>query len=524
MFLPGMNYQDYAWDLTKKALGMAALEAFRKIGVPRLIDDNYFEQNLLDVRMEMSNTLLRLQSRLVKTRNGQDRDAFELASELVLALTPLCYLDPANPTISSKDWKRIIWPKDARPKFFTALIRKITEACGGKAALDVPDNVLRKIANDVFADLRDEVDVQSFKAETGESMTVNHLHNIRKVDQGSHAVRAILENWSSNKEYASLILGYAVEAEPIEHRRLRNGGRCKAEWLLRWSEYFGAFNDARKKGGASPAVSSMPAVGCFHTRSKQFTPSVKNIDEILKLLDPFTGRYQAVANSSLNLDSFIGVLENFDADIVDDAQHASRVRAAEHEAVADESDQGCTDALPEQDESEDASMAELDALLATHPAEDDVEADVDILDKDALEAPPGNIGIAAEIVSDTQDSEGEQDDIDRPNPWTGVWRLLENYALPIQVGVLRELSKTLDNDDLLDAIESMGLFEAWGLELNVNLLTDAELARRLPRKPNGKLVSAGTVKNWIAKAQAEFLGSAMQTYAGTIGGAGRKGE
>lgn len=576
MFLPGMNYQDNAWELTKKALGLAALEAIRAIGVARLIDDAHFTRNLSRFRVKMSSVLLRMQGHLERTRNGHDRDAFELASDLVLALTPSARdidtntafhrrLEAMRPALlrfaqlqsgdgglaedalqdvligvleqperfaglsassiygmikcklsSARDPAdgALDGPNQERPKYFSILIGKIEDACGENSPPDTPDSVLRQIANEVFADLRDEVDVQGFRAETGEAMSVNRLRNIRKVDEASNTVKAMLANWTAHKQYVGLILGYEVMAEPIEHRHLLNGGRCKAEWLLRWSEHFGRFNRVGKNGKPSKAADSQPAMGKFHNRSKQFTATVDNIEEFLKLLDPLMGRYHPVLGGRQSPSDLQAILEDIEADVVDDAQHASRVLASDGQADTAEPERELAD-----DEQE---PAQLDALAMAY-VDVDADADADAWDAaeepDPFEAPPGNGRVSAEGGGDGDEADAESD-----VSYLQELRLrLQHYALPIQVGVLRDLSVKCDGDDLLDAIEYMGVFDAWGLERDVNLLTNVELARRLPKKLNGNSVSPGTVKNWIAKAQEELCAFASAIRQGA-GDTGKNGE
>ncbi|MEN9865753.1 MAG: hypothetical protein RL748_1343 [Pseudomonadota bacterium] len=492
MFLPGMHYQDAAWEVCKKSLGLAVLQAVHGIGLPRLLDTGAITPKLVLLNTSISHTLLRMQGYLQQTRNNLDCDAYDMATQLLWAFAPFVPVVPfvaADPPLAagSADTTDPVAP------YCQTWLNKLAKACpAGKHAL--ADSIVRKISNDVLADLRDEMDVQAFMAATGEPMNVNRLHNLRKVDHASHRVREVLLNWRAHGDYASFILGYEVLAEPIEARLLAKGGRCKPEWLLRWSEHHQHIHPTGKPGP-------------FHTRSKQFTASIHNLTHMLQLLDPLTGTWAGWQNSA-PLDDWLPHLREIEAAVVDDSHHPTRI-------VSDDAEP--PPMVPDEDEIDD-EVAHL------HMAE------VPDLDFNLT----GEVGMAWDSLADEEELQAEQafaaiplQEHDEPDnleqaasdPWQDVWQKLAIWPLPIQVAILRDLGEELAPTFLQEALEQMDIFQKWGwpppkpgdaASKLAKRLNNVELMRHMPAPPP----SASAFRQQLASAKQWFLAQAAARLGG----------
>lgn len=248
MFLPGMRYQDHAWGMVRKALGAAVLSARRE---SEISDINDFQEAVIQ-------QLFCIESRLhgPRSTNWLGHDGFMLASDLVVESIKL-------------------------PKFGKKLEKLLTKID------ELSDTALRKQTNEVFSELRDELDARNFLASTEEPISANLIGCLRNTERASRATKQLLINWKKNISYSGDVLGQKINpaAEPIEIRRLEKRGRCEAGWVLRWSEFHSLYYQK-------------DSVPNLHTDRKGCNFEL-NIAKWLEMTDPYNGTYSELVSISV---------------------------------------------------------------------------------------------------------------------------------------------------------------------------------------------------------------------------------
>lgn len=469
MILPGMNYQDAAWGKIKKALGKAAMGAMQEVGPHRLANDPLFmSQHQMAIWVAIED---HLQREIVRTFLERDifncwrKNGYELALELVEALNGLSEEGQSN-----------------CPKYFIRLIDQLQNCKAGA------EDDLRKIANNVFSELRDAVDIQGFEAATGEPMSTYKLLCLRWVEGWASEVTRIIQCWSTQPEYASLILGYAVSAEPIEARQLRNGQRCKAKWLLAWSEHYGQFHEGK--------------IGPIHKLTgKKFARTEENIDNLLWELDPIKGRFaELLKYSNADLDAASRALTRMKKQVVSDDHHESRVQKPRKPEPDNNDMEVFNSEVQEDNENADGSDNE-EAPLSETVADG----------QEGASASPGNHWVYSTPTSN--DVEAQNSD-----PETHDESLLarstcfEIFPLPIQVGIMRDLTARERHPWLVRTLNELGVFNEWAIPRSVDKLTNAELARRLSLVEQ-ETVSPYILQQRLKQARQDFLDCAAKHLA-----------
>jgi len=256
MRLPGTRYQEHGWEQVRKLLGQCSLQALARIGPAQLLDperDGVLAQYVDTV----AHCLQASGGRAAMPGNSYGDTVGELALSLVYELQ-------ARPG----DWDTLcvaVAGEHARMGAFW-------EAPGG-------DALLRKKFNDLYAVLRDKVDSDNYQAACGRPCSPNRMYAYRMLDTAYGEVARLLTGWREHREQAGAILGRALEAEPIEARRLRSIADCRPEWILRWSESLERFT-----GAAGP----------LHTRSKRFASLKDNPEKIGAMLREI-GEYETLS-------------------------------------------------------------------------------------------------------------------------------------------------------------------------------------------------------------------------------------
>jgi hypothetical protein len=406
MFLPGMRYQDHAWGVVKKALGEAVLKARKS---HECIDLNDFKEAMLQ-------QLLLLEPRLCGQRstNWLGHDGLMLATDLVLELPRI-------------------------PRF----ARKV-EVFLGKLG-ELTDSALRKQANDVFVELRDELDARNFVDSTGEPMKANMIVCLRNTERSVRATKKCIKDWRSNLSYASQILGREIDliAEPIEVRRLEKYGRCEVGWVLRWSEYHHLYY--RTSTGN-------PAIGRLHTKSKKCS-FVKNLATWLKMTDPITGTFSALISVHVPDVNLLMTLIRLDEE--EDKNDDLTLRIQPQPKDTDES------STPDEQQGADSESECCDEEMNEDGSEYDEE--------DILLSP------SKPFVSESVGGEANEE------PKIAFSDCIDpTLELPVKVGIFLDVARDY-NDLLLEMLEYWGVFDLWGLPVSLNkkILSRIELARRL---------------------------------------------
>ncbi len=463
MFLPGMRYQDYAWGEVIKVLGETALFAFSNVGCGVLLDDGRFGKNQNEFIAAMVEALFAMEEkdpRRFRARNWLGEDGLILALDLVKALAENhCNFNEAKEKGPSGG------------KYFQRLLKKLSAACKNKGPdYCPPASTLRNIAVQVFSEVRDEVDAHNFRANTGEPMSANHVRNLRVVEECSKSVRKYIENWHAHSEYVGLILGRKLDVEPIEAYHLRRGGRCKPEWLLNWSQHYGKFHPKKKDGSL--------AIGKFHQANKHFTKSEENLARLLFELDSQTGPYAGLISINVGGIEYLDTLNYVGNNVVEDEEHDSRVLSSpidedlvgeteekeqEFELDIDELDPEMLE-LRDEVEAADYASAETESYYGDEISDDP---------QDFISGPPGNSWMCRsfETRADSDDRFGS------------LSSCLDPYPLPIRVGVLLRMAQDRDDRLLLEALEELGVFEEFKLNISLKVLTRAALSRQLGVSP-----------------------------------------
>jgi hypothetical protein len=242
MRLPGTRYQEPGWEEVRKLLGQCSLGVLRAIDAARPAGRDQ-RAAALDLYADgMAHALHRLRNapRARADGNGYGDSVFELALALVYELR-------------------------ARPSDWDAF-------CAVLAGQDgMPDALLRKKVNDMYAVLRDKVDADNYQAACGRACSANRIHAYRMLDTAHGEIARLFADWRQHRAQVGAILGRELdgEAAPIEVRQLRGAAGCRPEWIVRWSA-------TREHFGAGP--------GPLHTRSKRFEGLKDNPDRIADML------------------------------------------------------------------------------------------------------------------------------------------------------------------------------------------------------------------------------------------------
>jgi hypothetical protein len=261
MRLPGTRYQEHGWEQVRKLLGQCSLQAFAH-GELGTLDD---PQALLEHYVDAVAASLRACAR--SARAEADGNSYgDSVAELALGLALELQAHPA-------DWLAFIAAVKAEhtksPEFW--------DRPGGEA-------VLRKKVNDMYAVLRDKVDADNYSVACGRNCSANKMYTYRMVDTAYGELARIFASWREHKEQVGAILGRPCDGIPVEVRQMTSAGRCKGEWVIRWSETLEQF-------GGSP--------GPLHTKSKRFS-SLKNSPEKIQAMLIEIGDYEELSSNRDN--------------------------------------------------------------------------------------------------------------------------------------------------------------------------------------------------------------------------------
>lgn len=374
MRLPGTRYQEHGWEQVRKLLGQCSLVALVRIDPLRLLaPDDALLPEYVDT---VAHALYASGARGDMAGNSYGDTVRDLALGLVAEL-------------------------QARPGDWAALC---TAFAGEHARMGAfwtapgGDALLRKKFNDLYAVLRDKVDSDNYQAACGRPCSPNRIYAYRMLDTAHGEVARLFASWREHREQVGAILGRAIDAEPIEARRLRSVADCRPEWILRWSESLERF-------GGSP--------GPLHTRSKRFANLKDNPDKIAAMLGEL-GEYETLS-------------ANRDRDWLQDASDASAWLDDYHRVLA---------------ESEAASTPGPDRILEARQDELDLEPGATD-ESDGADAAPLLPDAVAEQVSLSprylQVAAAAQE--------RGSWalRMMEHDSLPVRLAVYLKLLGPVDD-------------------------------------------------------------------------------
>lgn len=297
MRLPGTRYQEPGWEQVRKLLGQCSLRALAQCDVGRLVQQEA-QYDTLGEYVDLCADALRA---CATTARAQAPGNSYGDTVLGLALT-LLYELQARPV----DWAGLC-------AAVVAEYRRLGPFWLGAGA----DGLLRKKVNDMYAGLRDKVDSDNYQAACGRPCSPNRMYAYRMLDTARGEVARLFDAWDEHREQVGAILGRELDAEPIEARQVRNGGACKAGWIMAWSESLERFTR-----GPGP----------LHTRSKRFASLKTSPDKIEAMLAEIA-EYERISSNrdgDWRLDSFeaAGWLDDY-----------GRVLAESHEAATPGPDQ-----------------------------------------------------------------------------------------------------------------------------------------------------------------------------------------
>ena len=243
MRLPGTRYQEPGWEEVRKLLGQCSLVALRAAGAGALGE-------YVDLAGDALHAL-RHSARARAPGNAYGDSVFELALALLYEL-------------------------QARPGDWAAFCAALDHA---PAAM--PEALLRKKVNDLYAVLRDKVDADNYQAACGRPCSANRMYAYRMLDTAHGEIARLFAAWRAHREQVGAILGreLADGVEPIEVRQLRGAASCRPEWIVRWSATL-------ERYGAGP--------GPLHTRSKRFEGMNDNVERIGAMLAEI-GEYEVLS-------------------------------------------------------------------------------------------------------------------------------------------------------------------------------------------------------------------------------------
>ena len=264
MRLPGTRYQEHGWEHVRKVLGLCSLQAFRHIGMDRVLDPDQHTA-LLDSYIDTLAVALRALAQA--PRGAAEGNSYgESVAELALGLS---------------------FELQAYPGYWDGFLATVLAEHGRSGAFwhDAAfDGVLRKKVNDMYAGLRDRVDADNYTATTGQDCSPNKIYTYRMLDTAYRDIARLFDDWSGHRAQVGAVLGRAVDGIPIEARQMKSIAGCKAEWIIAWSA------SLEEHAGAA---------GPLHTRSKRFASLKNNPHKIAAMLAEI-GDYEELSS---NLDS-----------------------------------------------------------------------------------------------------------------------------------------------------------------------------------------------------------------------------
>lgn len=491
MRIPGMHYQDEIWTYIKKALGEAALGAFEWIGVERLKNAEQWEVYVKPLQNALLISLVKNEKWLRRRVNRYDEDAYGLAQDLVAML---------------KEFP--LEEQNGCPKYLARLAGQLNEI-----GVPVTEAKLRKVANNVFTELRDAVDVEGFKVACGEEITVNRLFHLRLVDEQRQAIFKFLRGWRADPDLASMVVGEDLDPrlESLSIRRALQNRACPVAWLMNWDEHYVHIQSAFYERHSSVALEATRRKKLKRPLSdkgpKKFTYSEEAIDKLLNQLSSYESVVSSLGGSGKD-EHWPDVV---DGNVVDDEPGKVRLNKAPERDKSDlMGDQ------PEKDvEEESRSLIDevsnvTDGKFA-QPDDDDVEPSPGKDTDEDLDDDVESGGVA-------QVPRGDGDDVDSDamegNALT--YRCLRQFPLTVQVGVLRALSADAGAErmvDLVKTVEAMGVFKKYGWPVSINSLSDARLARKTRRPEHIEPVSVQVFKEMVEQAVKSFAKCAKETLA-----------
>lgn len=304
MRLPGTRYQEHGWEQVRKMLGLCSLQAFRHIGMDRVVDPDQHAA-LLDSYIDTLAVALRALAQL--PRGAAEGNSYgESVAELALGLS---------------------FELQAHPGYWDAFLATVLAEHGRSGAFwhDAAfDGVLRKKVNDMYAGLRDRVDADNYIATTGQDCSPNKIYTYRMLDTAYRDIARLFDDWSGHRAQVGAILGRAVDGIPIEVRQMKSIAGCKAEWIIAWSasleEYTGA-------------------AGPLHTRSKRFA-SLKNSPPKIAAMLAEIGDYEELSSNLDSGDDWQGAagtaaawLENYWRVLGESVQHEAESGAFDEDRI-----------------------------------------------------------------------------------------------------------------------------------------------------------------------------------------------
>jgi hypothetical protein len=382
MRLPGTRYQEHGWEYVRKLLGQCSLQAFAH-GELAALDD---AQALLGHYVDAVAAGLRACAR--SARAEADGNSYgDSVAELALGLALELQAYPA-------DWLAFLAAvraeNDKSPQFWARP--------GGEA-------ILRKKVNDMYAVLRDKVDAGNYSAACGRNCSPNKMYTYRMLDTAYGELARIFTSWQEHADQVAAILGRPCEGIPIEVRQMTTAGRCKGEWVIRWSETLDRF-------GGSP--------GPLHTKSKRFA-SLKNSPGKIEAMLVEIGDYEELSSNRDN---------DWQADALEASDWLEDYWRVLGEAEAGGEDQ----ILPAPEEDEDSDDAGDDGQ-ASEPVEPDSAPQMAIAA--ALSLPPRFVEMAKAAQDRTS--------------WTA--RTMGGQSLPVKLAVYLKMLGSQDDcypDEWLD--------------------------------------------------------------------------
>jgi hypothetical protein len=367
MRLPGTRYQEPGWEEVRKLLGQCSLVALRAC-----VPGQALATQLEDYVDLMAGQLhaRRRAPRATAAGNSYGESVSELALGLVYELR-------ARPA----DWQA-----------FCAVAGAVWDA----------DALLRKKVNDMYAQLRDKVDADTYQAACGRPCSPNRMYAYRMLDTAYGEIARLFGNWEQHRAQVGAILGRALDAgfatSPIEVRQLRSICDCRPEWLLRWSETLERFT-----GSAGP----------LHTRSKRFASLKTSPGKIAAMLHEI-GEYEALS-------------ANRDLDFVQDLDDAS-LWMEDYWRVLQESENAAT---PGPDQILESCEDELDIAKDDEP---------DPLPEPSMGPELEAIAVSVSLPPDYLQMAGEAE---AGSGW--IARALLDDGLPVRLAVYARLLGPLDD-------------------------------------------------------------------------------
>jgi len=502
MQIPGMHYQDEIWTVIKKALGESAMVAFALIGVEKLKNSDKWKAYAKPLEDALLITLEKHEKKLRRRVNRYDEDAYGLAQDLVAMLKEFPLKE-----------------QQGCPRYLARLAGQLT----GIGA-PVTEAKLRTVANNVFTELRDAVDVEGFKAACGEEITINRLFHLRLVDEQRQAMFKFLSAWRDDADLASMVVGEVLDPrlESLSVRRALKERSCPARWLMNWDEHYVHIQsvfyerhstiplDATRRAKLKrPLLSKSP---------KKFTYTKVSIDSLLKQL----ASYESVVSSLGGTGGDEPWTGDVGGHVVDDDPDQLRVNNAPENTDGESNDGASETDVEEEPRSLVDEVRGVTDGEFTQPDDDgagpspgkDTDEDHDEIEiedevEDEAQGELQGLGHESSVDSDEYDPE-----VAVENALT--YRCLRQFPLTVQVGVLRNLALGAGDgqkDDLVETVQAMGVFEKFRWPVSIRSLSDARLASETRLPEHMESVSVKVFKEMVELAVKAFAQCARETLA-----------